>query len=151
MLLHITLGRCGVCDTLGVTRLRLVTHRVYHIYHSFPGVYLSLEPSDAVVYVIPLAWGYSTSPRNTSGISHIPQLPWGLSITRTLGRCGVCDTLGVTRLRLVTHRVYHIYHSLLGVYLSRVVSKHALGIALLYALYLLSFLYFMHHTRWCNI
>ena len=26
-------------------------------------------------------WGYSASPRNTLGISHTPQLPWGLSIT----------------------------------------------------------------------
>ena len=34
-------GSCGVCDTLVVTRLRLVTPRVYPIHHSFLGVYLS--------------------------------------------------------------------------------------------------------------
>ena len=34
-----------VCDTLGVTRLRLVTPWVYPIHHSFLGVYLSLNPN----------------------------------------------------------------------------------------------------------
>ena len=38
---------------------------------------------------------------------------------RLLGSSGVCDTLGVTRLRLVTPWVYPIHHSFLGVYLSR--------------------------------
>ena len=41
---HRLLGSCGVCDTLGVTRLRLVTPWVYPIHHSFLGVYLSLNP-----------------------------------------------------------------------------------------------------------
>ena len=36
---HRPLASCGVFDTLGVTRLRLVAPRVYHIHHSFLGVY----------------------------------------------------------------------------------------------------------------
>ena len=39
---------------LVVTRLRLVTPWVYPIHHSFLEVYLSLDPSEAVAYVIPL-------------------------------------------------------------------------------------------------
>ena len=50
---------------------------------------------------------------------------------RLLGSCGVCDTLVVTRLRLVTPRVYVIHHSFLGVYLTRVVPHS-----------------FMHHGVW---
>ena len=42
---------------------------------------------------------------------------------RLLGSCGVWDTLGVTRLRLVTPWVYPIHHSFLGVYLSQSVWK----------------------------
>ena len=41
-------------------------------------------------------WGYSASPRNTLGISHTPQLPWGLSITYiytfSMGKI-CCDTV----------------------------------------------------------
>ena len=42
---HRPLGICGVCITIGVTRLRLVTPQVYHIHHSFLGIYLSHIPS----------------------------------------------------------------------------------------------------------
>ena len=37
--LHKPLRSFGVCDTLGVTRLCLITPRVYLIHHSFLGVY----------------------------------------------------------------------------------------------------------------
>ena len=36
-------------------------------------------------------------------------------LNRPLSSCGVCDTVGVTRLRPVTPRVHNIQHSLLGV------------------------------------
>ena len=45
---HRLLGSCGVWDTLGVTRLRLVTPWVYPIHHSFLGVYLSHVGDGAV-------------------------------------------------------------------------------------------------------
>ena len=40
--LHRPRGSCVIYDTLGTTRLRLVTPRVIYIHHSFLGVYLSL-------------------------------------------------------------------------------------------------------------
>ena len=42
--LHRSLGSCVVCNTLGVTRLRIVAPRAYHIRQSFLGVYLSRIP-----------------------------------------------------------------------------------------------------------
>ena len=42
--LHRSLGSCVVCDTLGVTRLRIVAPQAYHIRQSFLGVYLSRIP-----------------------------------------------------------------------------------------------------------
>ena len=42
--LHRPLWSCGVSATLGVSRLRLVTPRVYHIHHSFLGVYVIDRP-----------------------------------------------------------------------------------------------------------
>ena len=52
---HRLLGSCGVCDTLGVTRLRLVTPWVYPIHHSFLGVYLSLIEQESSPCLI--VWG----------------------------------------------------------------------------------------------
>ena len=48
--------------------------------------------------------GYSAAPRNTLGISHTPQLPWGLSITSPeVGQlpCGISQPLASSTLCLV--------------------------------------------------
>ena len=66
--------------SLGVTRLHLVTPRVYYIHHSFLGsIYLS-TPSEYVMYVISLG---VTRVRLVTPlvISHTPQLHLVLSIT----------------------------------------------------------------------
>ena len=63
----------------------LVTPPVYHIHHSFFVVYLS--PTHWNMQCISYPWCYSV-PRNTSGISHTPQLPWTI-FHRSLRICRV--------------------------------------------------------------
>ena len=63
---------------------------------------------------------------------------------RPLGSCGVCDALGVTRLRLATPLIYHIRYSFLGVYLSH--THIYLSIYIYISIYLYIYIYIYIYT-----
>ena len=74
--LHRPLGSCGVSDTLGATQLCLITPRIYHIHHSFLGIYLSLIQHQARV------WWFHKNFAHRCHVTHQNE-PWFVHIILT--------------------------------------------------------------------